>query len=488
MEAAHLDASARAILASARAAQAEWAGLSVAARAERLRSAGRSLLEGAEELAELIRAETNKPLGESYSGDVLGVADLFEYWCAAGPAMLRPRRGAIPWLDMPGKSASIEREARGVIAVISPWNYPVALPMRVIVPALLAGNAVVLKPSEHTPRSGVWIIERLAAQLGAVVAVFEGAGEAGRALIAAGPDLVHFTGSTHTGRKVAVQCAEAGIPCETELGGKDCAVVLDDCAVERTAAGIAWGVVHNAGQDCASVERIVVHSRVADTFLPRLVAKMNVAASQVPELVTPRQREIVLAQLTDARDRGATFLCGGVPAGDGPIQPTLITGLPRDAAAWRDESFGPIAVVEVHDTDDALVAAANDTVFGLGGSVWGQDLRRAEAVARRLRTGMVWVNNHAFTGALPDLPWVGRGASGLGITSSPETLAHLTRPRLVVIDKSAALEPWWYPYGETLVDLMRVLIERKRVGGLGVTIRTLQTLSRRNKAVAAGEP
>jgi acyl-CoA reductase-like NAD-dependent aldehyde dehydrogenase len=244
-------------------------------------------------------------------------------------------------------------------------------------------------------------------------------------------------------------------------------------------------VVHNAGQDCASVERVVVHSRVADTFLPRLVAAMNAAASQVPGLVTPRQREIVIAQLEDARDRGAKFLCGGLPVDDGPIQPTLITGLSRDALAWREESFGPIAVVEVHDTDEALLAAANDTSFGLGGSVWGQDLRRAEALGRRLRTGMVWVNNHAFTGALPDLPWVGRGASGLGITSSPETMEHLTRPRLVVIDKSAALEPWWYPYGETLVDLMRVLIERKRVGGIGVTIRTLQTLGRRNKVVAS---
>jgi hypothetical protein len=162
----------------------------------------------------------------------------------------------------------------------------------------------------------------------------------------------------------------------------------------------------------------------------------------------------------------------------------LITDLPRDAMAWRDESFGPIAVLEVLPDEPSLVAAANDTPFGLGGSVWGADLARAEGVAAGLNTGMTWVNNHAFTGALPDLPWVGRGASGLGITSSPESIEHLTRPRVVVVDRSSAIEPWWYPYGDTLVELMRNLIERQRVGGLGATLRTLGALSRRNKALA----
>jgi len=470
---------------AARQASAAWAARPVGQRAALLRDAGRHLLEGAEELAGIIEEETGKPLGEAYSGDVLGVADLFGYWCKRGPKLLAPRKARIPALDMPGKKGVVEREPRGVVAVISPWNYPVALPMRVIVPALLAGNGVVLKPSEHTPRSGAWLIERLRAHLGPLVGVLEGAGDAGAALIEAGPDLVHFTGSTATGREVAVRCAELGIGCETELGGKDCALVLDDADVERTAAGIAWGIVHNAGQDCASVERVVVHEAIAEALLPRLVQRMEATREQVPELVTPMQRRIVLEHLRDAEARGGRFLVGGLPADDAPIPPTLVTGVSRDARIWREETFGPVAVLEVLPDEASLVEAANDTTYGLGGSVWGRDLARARRVAWHLHTGMVWVNNHAFTGALPDLPWVGRGASGSGLTSSPESLLHLTRPRVVVVDKSKAIEPWWYPYGQTLVDLMRTLIERQRTGGLGATLRTLGALSRRNKELAA---
>ncbi len=474
-----------ALVSAARTAGAAWAALPVDERARRLTVASKDLLAGADELANLVAAETHKPLGEAYSSDVLGVADLFGYWCSQGPQHLARRKARIPALDMPGKTGWIEREARGVIAVISPWNYPVALPMRVIVPALLAGNAVVFKPSEFTPRSGAWLVNKLRAHLGDVIAVLEGDGAAGAALIEARPDLIHFTGSTVTGRKVAVRGAELGIPVESELGGKDCAVVLDDALLDRTAAGVAWGIVHNAGQDCASVERVVVHARVADRFVPLLVEKLNATASQVPHLVTATQRQIVIAHIEDALAQGGTLLCGGVPADDAtPIPPTLITGIPRSARAWAEESFGPIAVIETQHDDEALIAAANDTVYGLGGSVWGEDLTRAESVARRLRTGMVWVNNTAFTGAIPDMPWVGRGASGNGLTSSPEVLDHLTRPRVVLLDKSKSIEPWWYPYGDTLLDLMRNLIERQRVGGVMATVRTLGALNRRNKALS----
>jgi len=478
-------ASAAQLVAQAREAGVAWAALPVAQRAARLKEAGKHLLRHAEELAQILHEETHKPLGEAFSGDVLGVADLFSYWCSTGPKLLKPRRSTINPVTMPGKKAWVERAPRGVVAVISPWNYPVALPMRVIVPSLLAGNAVVFKPSEFTSRCGLFMVEKLAEVLGPVIAGLEGDGAAGAALIEAGPDLVHFTGSPATGKKVAVACAERGIAYEGELGGKDCAVVLADAAVRRTAAGIAWGIVHNAGQDCASVERVAVHEGIASAFLPALVQAMEQAAPQVPHLVTPSQREIVLAQLKDAEARGAQFLTGGLPEGDAPIPPTLISGLPRDGKAWREESFGPIAVVEVHATEEALVEAANDCIFGLGGSVWSKDLAAGERVARQLNTGMAWVNNHAFTGALPDLPWVGRGASGGGITSSPEMMFHLTRPRVLVLDKNGALEPWWYPYGETLTNLMRALITQQRDGGLGAVVGMLRAVLARNAVLNA---
>ncbi|MSP90865.1 MAG: aldehyde dehydrogenase family protein [Myxococcales bacterium] len=476
---------ARAKVAGVRAAQAAWAALPVAERCDRLRAAGRHLLERSDELAALVCAETGKPLAEGYSAEVLGVADLFHYWCRKAPHLLAPRKGEIPALDLPKKTAWIERVPRGVVACISPWNFPVALPMRTLVPALAAGNGVVLKPSEWTPRSGVWLVERLRESLGGVVDVLEGDGAAGAALVEAGPDHVVFTGSTRTGRKVAVACAERGIACELELGGKDCAVVLDDCDVERAAAGIAWGIVMNAGQNCAAVERVAVHAGVADRFVPALRAALDRTRADVPGLVTPLQRAIVIRHIEDALGRGAELVIGGAPDGGGPVPPTLLRGVPHDAPAWADESFGPIAALDVGRDDDALVAAANDSRYGLGASVWGQDLARCREVAARLKVGMVWINNHSFTGALPDLPWVGVGESGSGITNSPEAMLHLTRPRLLLIDRSSAIEPWWYPYGDTMVGLMKVLIRRQQHGGLGATLAALKALHARNKVLKA---
>ena len=468
-------------MAALRKAQVDWAALPIQTRVEKLNAAKLAILARGEELAALISAETKKPLGEAYSAEVLAVGDIFAYWLKKGPSLLEPRKGDVPWLEMPGKKAWIDREARGVILCISPWNFPVQLPTRTIAPALLAGNALLLKPSEVTPKSGVWLVERIREAIGPVIDVLDGDGVAGAAAIAAMPDAVVFTGSTRTGRKVGVMCAERGIPCEQELGGKDCAVVLADAEIERTATGVAWGIVSNAGQNCSGIERVAVSAQIAPQFIPRLVAKLQEAAKDVPDLVTTMQRQIVISQIEDAIAQGAEVLTGGLPVGDAPIPPTLLTKVPRTAAAWKDESFGPIAVLETHTSEDQLITAANDTRYGLGNSVWTQNIDHGTEVARKLRSGMVWVNNHSFSAALADLPWVGMGDSGTGMTNSPDVLHLLTRPRLYVTDTNKDVEAWWYPYGPKLLDLMRILVSRQQNDGLGPTLKTLSALKARMK-------
>ena len=251
----------------ARNAVAAWSKLAPKERAARLRAAADELLVQADELAELVHKETGKPLAEAFGAEVVGLADVFAYWCRTGPALLKPRKGRIPKLEMPGKSARIERLPRGVVAIIAPWNFPIAIPIRNIVPALLAGNAVILKPSEASPRSGRWLVERLRASLGDVVGLVEGDGRSGAALVEANPDMVVFTGSTATGRKVAAVCAQRGIVFEGEFGGKDCAVVLEDADVERAAAGIAEHRLHDELAAARGAARRVEHGQLAHRVL-----------------------------------------------------------------------------------------------------------------------------------------------------------------------------------------------------------------------------
>lgn len=470
-------------VARAREAQRAWSRVPVEERARKLDGLADRVLARAEEIAACVHEEVRKPDVEALLGEVLPSADVVRYWTQSIEDLLDPMEVELDRVSYPKKRGTIFREPRGVVAVIMPWNFPVALPLRTIVPALLAGNAVVFKPSEVTPRSGAIVGELVAGLVPeGLLEVVQGAGDVGAELCAADVDLVVFTGSVGTGRKVAHACADRLVPCALELGGKDAAIVLGDADVERAANGIVWGAMMNAGQNCASVERVYVVRAVAEAFTKRVgevVASLQ-ADRDVGPLATDAQRAIVKRHVDEALAAGATVIAGA----DGGA-PTVLRVESEDLALMRDETFGPVLPIAVVESADEAIARANGSRYGLTASVWTRSHVRAQHLARQLRAGVVTINNHAFTGAIPAAPWSGHGDTGWGITGSPLALDTLTRPRFVLVDRSRAKrELWWYPYTPALRALAVAMATlRCRTAGLfkrvGAFFRLVGAMTRR---------
>ena len=473
-----------ALVATARAAQAPWAAATLQERMEVIYKVKDRILDRGEELAQLLRAEVGKPAAETWTAEVLPNADLVEHWVEHVEQMLRPEDVVLDAMTYPGKSGQIVAAPRGVVALITPWNFPVAIPLRTLIPALLAGNAVVFKPSEHTPRAGAFVGRLFEGLLPAgVLTIVQGAGDVGNALVRSDVDLVVFTGSVATGRKIAGAAAEHLIPVSLELGGKDAALVLDDADIERSARGIVWGAFNNAGQNCASIERVYVDKKVARPLVDRIaeLARSLRPTEDVGPLTTEAQLETVKRHVRTAEESGAMLVCGGKPTGQGlGYEPTVLE-IPLDKEStplMTEETFGPVLPVVVVDGEDVAVQRANATRFGLTASVWTKDIERGRAVAQRLRCGVVTINNHGFTAALPMAPWTGVGESGFGVTNSRHALSELTRPRFVLVDKSRAkTELWWMPYTPSLVATARALATlRSSARSFGEKLRALWAL------------
>ncbi len=454
----------------ARVAQRAWADVPVRERAAIIARVKKRLLTRAEEIAELVHKECGKPLEEAALAEVLPNADLIDYWTTAIEELLDGTTLELDALAYPGKMGRIHKDPRGVIALITPWNYPVAIPLRTLVPALLAGNAVVFKPSEITPRAGALVASLFADLLPAgVLELVQGGGDVGHALVQADVDLVVFTGSVATGRRIAVACAERLIPCSLELGGKDAAIVLKDCKLERTANGLVWGAFTNAGQNCASIERVYIDKAIAGELIPKIVAAAKALRPGVDTavLTTQKQCATVRRHLAEALASGAELLAGGAPdEGSLAFAPTVLQLTSEDTPLMREETFGPILPIVIVDGEDDAIARTNASKFGLTTSLWTKRINHAHELARRLRSGVVTINNHGFTAALPAAPWTGVGDSGYGITNSSHALAELTRARFVLEDRAGAKrELWWYPYTPVLRTIAFAMARAR--GGAG---------------------
>jgi len=472
------------VIAKARAAQAIWGAMPLADRIDAIHKVKDRVLDRGEEIARTLRAECGKPEGESWTAEVLPNADLVDHWVEHIEATLAPEEVHLDAMAYPGKSGVIQAVPRGVIALVTPWNFPIAIPLRTLIPALLAGNAVIFKPSEHSPRAGALVAKLFDGLVPpGVVSLVQGAGDVGAAIISGGVDLVVFTGSVATGRKIAMAAAERLVPVSLELGGKDAAIVLDDADIERTARGLVWGAFNNAGQNCASIERVYVDKKIVKPLVDRMVelTKSLRVGDDISPLTTKAQLEIVKRHVARASEDGAKVLCGGNATGIGlGYEPTIveIPEASEKTPLMEDETFGPVLPVVTVANEDEAVRRANASRYGLTASVWTKKIDRGEKIADRLNTGVVTVNNHGFTAAIAAAPWSGIGESGYGITNSRHAVREFTRPRFVLVDRSSAKsELWWMPYSASLVATVRALaILRSSARGIGEKIRALWSL------------
>lgn len=411
------------------------------------------------EVAELISRENGKPAGEALASEVLLVLDFAASCAATAERVLRPQRRPATTLLMHLKRVTVRYVPHGVVGVIAPWNYPVMLPAGVLIPALVAGNAVVLKPSEYTPGCAVRLVELLhaAGVPRDVLAVLPGDGATGAALIDAGIDKVSFTGSVATGRKVAAACGERLIPCSLELGGSDAAIVLDDADLDLAAAGIAWGRFSNAGQTCVAPKRVFVHAAVYERFATRMraeVESLDVSGGDTREvgpLIRPSQRALLQTQLDSTlRDGGRVTARRSSKNGasESWFEPTLLEELPATSLALTQETFGPLLpLVRVADDAEA-VRLANESAFGLAASVWSGSGERARRVAAALEAGSVAINDVAVVAGLADVPHGGVKASGMGRAHGREGLLEMVRTHTTVEPRiDLGRQQWWFRYG-----------------------------------------
>ena len=419
---------------AARAEQPHWAAMPLAARLAAIRRFREEIVRETERLAAVLTSEVGKPIRQSRN-ELNGLLGRIDFFLAAADGTLAPRQVH----DEGGMREVISHEPLGVIANISAWNYPYFVGANVFVPALLAGNAVLYKPSEYATLTGLEIgrLLHLAGIPQDVFAVVVGAGEVGRAVLAQPVDGVFFTGSYGTGARIAHEVGPRMVKLQLELGGKDPTYVCEDVDVAAAAASLADGAMYNAGQSCCSVERIYVHAKIHDAFVDAFVAEVRgfrlgdptSEDTYIGPLTRAPQLDLLERQVADAKDKGAKLLIGGarLPAPGHWFQPTVFSHVDHSMELMREESFGPIIGIQKVEDDDEAVRLMNDTEYGLTAGVYTKDEARARGILASVRAGSVYWN--CCDRVSPRLPWSGVGHSGVGLTLSTYGIETFTRPK-----------------------------------------------------------
>ena len=464
-----------AAVAEARGAAPAWRNLGAAGRARHLMHLREALFNRRYDLAALITRETGKPRVEALLTEVMVALDGLDYVARHGPAFLAPECVPHQNLAVRLKRGRLEYEPYGVVGIISPFNYPFSIPMHQIAAALVAGNTVVLKPSEFTPQAGL-AIQQIADDAGlpaGVLNVVVGDGLTGSALVNAGIDKLVFTGSVATGKRIQAEAAARLLPTVLELGGKDPVIVCADADLDLASSGTVWGAFTNAGQTCLSAERVYVVHRAADRFTELCVEKtrrLRVGAgedadTEVGPLIRERQLQIVEEHVAEAVAAGATVLTGGRRANPGGLagffyEPTVLTNVHHGMRIMREETFGPVLpIMTVRDEAEA-VRLANDSEFGLSASVWTRDLEGGERLARRLQCGSVMVNDCLSSFGIAEAPHGGFKLSGLGRTHTRVGVMEMARVKYIDVDLVPRLPKlWWFGYDSRASRLMESFVD-----------------------------
>jgi acyl-CoA reductase-like NAD-dependent aldehyde dehydrogenase len=459
----------RDLVARARAAQPAWEALGFEERGRILRRAQKWVLDNADRIIDTIVSETGKTREDAQVAEVTYAAHAFGFWAKKAPEYLADEKvhSANPFVL--GRKLAIRYRPVGVVGIIGPWNYPLTNSFGDAIPAMAAGNTVVLKPSEVTPLTSLLMAEAMeACGLPAdVFLVAPGYGEAGAALVDQ-VDMVMFTGSTATGKKIMERAAQTLTPVSLELGGKDPMIVLADADVERAANAAVHYSMQNAGQTCISVERVYVEAPIYDQFVGKVAEKVrgirqgvpgDIGSTDVGAITFPPQMDIISRHVEDAKAKGARVLVGGHAHRESGMfyEPTVLVDVDHSMDCMREETFGPtLPIMKVRDADEA-VRLANDSPYGLAASVWTHDSARGERIAREVEAGVVCVNDAQINYLATELPMGGWKSSGVGYRHGPGGIRKYCRQQSLLVTRFAPMKKDLHmlPYSKKTTTLIR---------------------------------
>ena len=475
----------QAAVARARVAQVSWSEIGVRKRIAVLREFQRRLLEKKSEIAEAITEEAGKPVAEALTTEVLVVLDAARFLIDNAYRLLADEPMPHGSLATKLKRGRLVREPHGVVGIISPWNYPFSIPATETLAALVAGNAVVLKPSEFTSLVALELASLLhgAGVPKDVFQVVVGDGATGAALLHSQIHKLVFTGSVATGKRIAAAAAERLLPVVLELGGKDPLIVFEDADVDVASSAAVWGAFVNVGQACLSMERCYVHRSLYEPFVLACAEKagrLRIGNGMDPNtdvgpMIRERQLQIVESQVEDAKARGARVLAGGkrLPElGVNFYAPTVLMDVSQTMRIMREETFGPLLPVMPFDSDDEAVRLANDSEYGLAASVWTRNPARGESIARQIHTGTVMVNDVISCFGISEAPHGGVKASGIGRTHGRFGLEEMVRVKYLDTDRMPGMKKvWWYGYSPDFARQMEGFLDMQFARSLGQRVR-----------------